>query len=49
MPVLDPNVKDLYFRHRWNGEQFAAGMRQLKEVVSNLLSASPLSYVLTLV
>ena len=37
MPVLDPNVKDLYFKHRWNEEQYAAGMRQLEEVVSDFI------------
>jgi hypothetical protein len=35
MLVLDPNVKDLYFRHHWSHEQYAAGMKQLEEVVSN--------------
>jgi hypothetical protein len=35
MLVLDPNVKDLYFQHRWSHEQYAAGMKQLEEVVSN--------------
>jgi hypothetical protein len=34
--VLDPNVKDLYFRGRWNSEQYATGMNQLEEVVSHV-------------
>lgn len=34
MLVLDPNVKDLYFRSQWSSEQYAAGMRQLEDVVS---------------
>jgi hypothetical protein len=33
--VLDPNVKDLYFRGRWNSEQYSAGMQLLEEVVSH--------------
>lgn len=32
--VLDPNVKDLYCRRRWEPEQYQAGMERLKEVVS---------------
>ena len=32
--VLDPNVKDLYCRHHWEPDQYAAGMRRLEEVVS---------------
>jgi hypothetical protein len=35
--VLDPNVKDLYFRGWWNSEQYAAGMNQLEEVVSHVM------------
>jgi hypothetical protein len=31
--VLDPTIKDLYCRHRWEPEQYAAGMRRLEEVV----------------
>lgn len=34
--VLDPNVKDLYCRHRWEPEQYTAGMTRLQEVVSGL-------------
>jgi hypothetical protein len=32
--VLDPNVKDLYFQGRWSTAQYAAGMKQLEDVVS---------------
>lgn len=32
--VLDLNVKDLYCRHRWEPEQYEAGMKRLEEVVS---------------
>ena len=32
--VLDPNVKDLYCRHQWEPEQYAAGMAKLEEVVN---------------
>jgi hypothetical protein len=32
--VLDPNVKDLYFRGWWSTAQYAAGMKQLEDVVS---------------
>jgi hypothetical protein len=31
--VLDPNVKDLYCRRRWDPEQYEAGMERLNEVV----------------
>lgn len=34
MLVLDPNVKDMYFRSQWSRENYNAGMRQLEEVVS---------------
>jgi hypothetical protein len=34
MLVLDPNIKDIYFQHRWSHEQYAAGMKQLEGVVS---------------
>ena len=37
--VLDPNVKDLYFRGEWDSEQYAAGMKQLEEVVGHSLYA----------
>jgi len=30
--VLDPNVKDLYCRRRWEPEQYQAGMKRLEEV-----------------
>ena len=33
LQVLDPNVKDMYFRHRWDTERFAAGMKQLEDAV----------------
>jgi hypothetical protein len=33
--VLDPNIKDMYFRSRWDSEQYDAGMKELEEVVSN--------------
>ena len=32
--MLDPNIKDVYFRSRWEPEQFEAGMERLEEVVS---------------
>ena len=35
--VLDPNVKDLYCRHRWDSEQYEAGMKRLEEVVRRSL------------
>ena len=35
--MLDPNVKDLYFQKEWDTEQYAAGMRQLEEVVSDFI------------
>jgi hypothetical protein len=38
LPVLDPNVKDLYCRHRWETDQFDAGMRRLGEVVREILN-----------
>jgi hypothetical protein len=38
--VLDPNVKDLYFQSQWRSEQYAAGMKQLEEVVSHSISIS---------
>ena len=31
--VLDPNVKDMYFRHRWDTEQYSASMKQLEDAV----------------
>ena len=31
--VLDPNVKDLYCRRRWDPEQYEAGMERLNEVI----------------
>jgi hypothetical protein len=34
LPVLDPNVKDLYCHHQWEPGQYAAGMVRLEEVVS---------------
>ena len=33
--VLDPNFKDMYFRSKWDSEQYAAGMKQLEDVVSS--------------
>jgi hypothetical protein len=30
LEVLDPNVKDLYCRHRWEPDQYAAGMASLE-------------------
>jgi len=39
--VLDPNVKNFYFRRRRDSVWYAAGIRQLEEVVStSLLSIS---------
>jgi hAT family C-terminal dimerisation region len=37
LSVLDPIVKDLYCRHRWEMDQFNAGMRRLGEVVRDIL------------
>lgn len=34
--VLDPNVKDLYCLHRWEKQQYEAGMRCLETVVGIL-------------
>jgi hypothetical protein len=33
MLVLDPNIKDLYYRHEWDSEHYTAGMKQLEDVV----------------
>ena len=33
MLVLDPNLKDMYFQAKWSSERYAAGMRQLEDVV----------------
>jgi hypothetical protein len=33
MLVLDPNIKDLYYQHEWDSEHYAAGMKQLEDVV----------------
>jgi hypothetical protein len=35
--VLDPNIKDLYCRHRWEQDQYDAGIQRLEEVVSKIL------------
>jgi hypothetical protein len=32
--VLDPNIKHLYCRARWEREQYEAGMKRLEDVVS---------------
>ena len=41
--VLDPNVKDLYCCHRWDKDQYDAGIKCLEGVVSDSLSTpSPL-------
>lgn len=32
--VLDPNVKDLYCRRRWDPNQYESGIKRLEEVVS---------------
>jgi len=34
MLVLDPNIKDMYFRSQWSAARYATGMRQLEDVVS---------------
>ena len=31
--ALDPNIKDVYCRVRWEPDQYAAGMRRMEEVV----------------
>lgn len=36
--VLDPNVKDLYCRHRWEQEQYDKGIRSLEAVVRTILA-----------
>lgn len=41
MLVLDPNVKDLYFRHQWESDQYTAGMQQLEDVVSYSILDGP--------
>jgi hypothetical protein len=33
MLVLDPNIKDLYYWHKWDSEHYATGMKQLEDVV----------------
>jgi hypothetical protein len=38
--VLDPNVKHLYCRSRWEAEHYEAGMKQLEQVVSPSLFGS---------
>jgi hypothetical protein len=39
MLVLDPNIKDLYFRYQWDSERYDAGMKQLEEVVCDHILA----------
>jgi hypothetical protein len=38
--VLDPNFKDMYFRHEWDNKWYSAGMKQLEVVVSTSFSQS---------
>ena len=38
--VLDPNVKDLYFRARWDSVRYNAGMKELGEVVCQISDCS---------
>ena len=47
--MLDPNVKDLYFQKEWDTEQYAAGMRQLKDVVSYLFPSFMFNLLTTLI
>ena len=35
--VLNPNIKDLYYHHRWEPDQYDAGIQWLKEVISKIL------------
>ena len=37
LQVLDPNVKDMYFWHWWDTEQYSAGMKQLEDAVHHFL------------
>jgi hypothetical protein len=37
--VLDPNVKDMYFRYEWDNKRYTAGMKQLEVVVSTSVPA----------
>jgi len=39
--VLDPNVKDLYCRHRWEQEQYDKGISCLEAVVRTILYIFP--------
>ena len=38
LQVLDPNVKDMYFKHRWDTVRYTAGIKQLEDVVCRFLS-----------
>ena len=37
LQVLDPNVKDMYFRHWWDTEWYSASMKQLEDAVHHFL------------
>ena len=41
MLVLDPNIKDMYFRSQWSCKKYDAGMRQLEELVSSSMLVHP--------
>ena len=38
LQVLDPNVKDMYFKHWWDTVRYTAGIKQLEDVVCRFLS-----------
>ena len=44
--VLDPNVKDLYFRARWDSVRYNAGMKELGEVVCVFLYLRLFQYII---
>ena len=44
--MLDPNVKHLYCRSRWEPEHYEAGMKRLEEVVSPSLFGSSFTEIL---
>ena len=41
MLVLDPNIKDMYFRSQWSRKKYDTGMSQLEEVVSSSMLVYP--------
>lgn len=36
--VLDPNIKDVYFKSRWTDEQYKKGIKGLEKAVCSILS-----------